>query len=666
MARRQLLGAARWALILSLLLPLTLAAPATVQAATTITFTGGEVLGKPTDTSITINIVPAATIEYYYEYGTAPGDYDWDTLPAVQAVGGQPHEIVIGGLTPNTRYYYRMRYHAPGDAADDWVTRNEHTFHTQRDAGETFVFAVISDSHAQMNTTHRTAMSNILADGPDFCIDLGDNFLAAGGLSNTTNPQPTVNQRYLAYRDPLYLGKIGPSVPLFMLPGNHEEEEGWNLDDMPYSIGVASIQARKAYYPTPIDDAFYSGCTDPLTRIDDATYGDQFRENYYAWEWGDALFVVIDPFEYTPTLTYTPAAGEGGDETSIIKDQWIWTLGAEQFNWLRETLENSDAAFKFMFSHNMVGGIPRAIIGVDAGYVRGGAEAAQYFEWGGKSANGTYAFNDYRDAAVFGTKPIHQLMVENNVSAYFHGHDHQYVYELRDGIVYQEVPSPSWDTSGFGGIYIEGEHDGYSTIEQLPSAGHLRITVGPEQATVEYVRSSTTGVSHTYTMTPRQYDSYELTVAANPEAGGVTAPAVGTHTYGVDDLVAITATPNPGYVFDEWSGDCTGSGPCSVLMDRDRAVTAHFSLEPTTSVLGDVNGDGNADSADALIILSADVGLDTSAFCPMNCGDVNEDGYVNSVDGLIVLSFNVGLPVSQPVGQPGCPISVTPPPGCVP
>ena len=42
-----------------------------VLAADVITFTGGELLGKPTDTSITINIVPDSNIEYYYEYGTS-------------------------------------------------------------------------------------------------------------------------------------------------------------------------------------------------------------------------------------------------------------------------------------------------------------------------------------------------------------------------------------------------------------------------------------------------------------------------------------------------------------------------------------------------------------------------------------------------------------------
>ena len=90
-------------------------------------------------------------------------------------------------------------------------------------------------------------------------------------------------------------------------------------------------------------------------------------------------------------------------------------------------------------------------------------------------------------------------MVENNVSAYFHGHDHQYVYETRDGIVYQEVSSPSMSGSGFSGIYTEGDHGDYQTIKILPNAGHLRVTVTPTLATVDYVKTSR-AVNYTYTI----------------------------------------------------------------------------------------------------------------------------------------------------------------------
>jgi uncharacterized repeat protein (TIGR02543 family) len=620
--------------------------------ATAISFTGEELLGKPTDTSINANIIPGATIECHYQYGTSPGSYTWQTSNAT-ATGGQPHEVVIGGLDPNTHYYYRMRYHLPGET--DWVERSEHSFWSQRAKGNTFVFTVTSDAHGNAG---QQAMTNILNDHPDFNVDLGDTFM----LDNKTS-QIAVDNAYLAFREPTYFDRIGHSVPIFLASGNHENEEGWNLDDTPFSIAVGSIQARKAYFPTPIEDGFYSGNTDPLAAIDEGAYGDEYREDYYAWEWGDALFVVIDPFQYTMNLPYSPIAGEGSDD-SVTGDQWSWTLGAQQFNWFKQIIQNSNAKYKFVFSHQMVGGIPRNASG-GAGYVRGGAEAAGYFEWGGKNADGTPGFASHRNAADFGTTPIHQLMVENGVSAYFHGHDHQYVFEKRDGIVYQEVPSPSMSGSGFSGIYTVGTYPDYETIAMYPNSGHLRVTVTPEQATVDYVRSNTTGVSYSYTILPNSSSTtYELTMAVEPAGSGTTNPEVGVHSYPEDSVVDITATPAPGYEFDHWSNACTGTGGCQVTMDADKTVTAHFTLVP--SLLGDVNGDGAVNSADASNVLSCDAGIDTSQFCPMNCGDVNDDGVVNSTDALIILSHDAGIDVPFPVGGVGCPSGVTPCPGCTP
>ena len=496
--------------------------------ATSISFTGEELLGCPTDSSITINIIPGSTIEYRYQYGTSPGSYT-GTTSTYTATGGEPHEVVISGLSANTKYYYRMQYHLPGET--DWVERDEHTFWTQRAEGSTFSFAVTSDIHANRNNYLSNAMTNIYNALPDFMFDIGDTFM----VDHTTS-QSAVDSKYLAFRDPLYFDRVGHSIPIFLASGNHEEEEGWNLDDT-FSIGVASIQARKAYYPTPVDGSFYSGNTDPLSDIDEATYGDELREDYYAWTWGDALFVVIDPFQYTMNLPYAPgSAGEGNDDPQD-GDQWSWTLGAQQFQWLRDTLEGSDAKYKFVLSHQMLGGITRSIVGVGAGYVRGGAEASQYFEWGGKNGDGSEGFSTHRDPGQFGTVPIHQLFVQNGVSAYFHGHDHQYVYEkTHDGVVYQEMPQTSVSGSGFGGIYTEGSYDTFDTIKKLSSPGHLLITVSPSEATVEYISSTsiTSTSTYTYTILPSTEDTTSPSVTIEQAAGQADPTSSSTIHYDVE------------------------------------------------------------------------------------------------------------------------------------
>jgi len=82
-------------------------------------------------------------------------------------------------------------------------------------------------------------------------------------------------------------------------------------------------------------------------------------------------------------------------------------------------------------------------------------------------------------------------------------------------------------------------------------------------------------------------------------------------------------------------------------------------------VLGDVNGDGAANSTDVIILLDADVGnANTARFCPMNCGDVNLDGQVNSTDALILLDYDAGMSVPYPVGMNRCPFWVQQPAAC--
>jgi hypothetical protein len=101
-------------------------------------------------------------------------------------------------------------------------------------------------------------------------------------------------------------------------------------------------------------------------------------------------------------------------------------------------------------------------------------------------------------------------------------------------------------------------------------------------------------------------------------------------------------------------------------MSAERSVTAYFTVISST-ILGDVNGDEEVNSTDALIILSGDVGLNIMQYCPINCGDVNADGVVNSTDALIILTYNVGITVPFPLGQTGaCPLNVTPCEGCNP
>jgi hypothetical protein len=443
-------------------------------------FTGPELLARPTETSVTVHLVADSALQAYFEYGTTLGG-PYAQTEAIAYAANEPIKAVIGGLQPNIQYYYRMQYSTNGGAS--WTARDEHSFHTQRTQGSTFAFTIITDSHMNGGggnvAQYQQTLTNASNDHPDFHFDLGDTFWMDGVADSAT-----ANQRYLNQRG--WMGAVSHSAAIFLATGNHENEEGWNFDDV-NSIALLSVNARKRYYPSPITDGFYSGNDDLLEAIAD----DHFREDYYAWQWGDALFVVIDPYHYTLDNPYAIAGGEVNDEGPGSADRWDWTLGQQQFNWFKQTLQNSTAKFKFVFAHHMLGGAED--------FVRGGAAYAHMFEWGGYNLDGTtWGFDARRPG--WGNVPIHQLMVANGVNAFFYGHDHLYAYQKRDGVVYQEVPSAGLTGSGLQNYY----QDSY-TLKLLPSPGHLRITVSPAQATVDFVQTSGGVVAYSYAILPASY-----------------------------------------------------------------------------------------------------------------------------------------------------------------
>jgi hypothetical protein len=626
-------------------------------------------LGRPEDTSITANIIPDQDVEFYIEYGTSTNTYTAQTI-TYAATANQDIELLIENLIANSRYYYRVVYRKSG--TPDWDHGAEHTFITQRVQGSSFTFTVTADSHlgqyggqtADELALWQLSLSNIASDHPDFHIDLGDTFPMDPSPLGTGMTDAEAKAAYL-YQRP-YLGAITDSIPYFQVLGNHENEEGWNFDDVfpapDQSLAIVGMNYRKLYYPNPVQDSFYTGNTDTSYGV---IGGDALQEDYYAWTWGDALFVVIDPYHYSMTWpSEGDAYGGEGQDGEVGGTRWDWTLGIQQYLWLKSTLENSHAKYKFVFSHQVTGG---ATV-----YGRGGISAAPYFEWGGENADGTWGFDEHRPAAEGWTLPIHQLMVANGVNIFFHGHDHIYSLEQLDGIYYVECAKPddagyAWEPYGYGvneNLYPDGLN--------IPNSGYLRVTVSPEEAEVEYVRSYLPGdgtngtVASTFTVPAIPPTTYELTTSVSPGEGGTIDPPAGVHPYDAGAEIVITATPAPGYTFDQWGGDCSGSGDCSVIMDGDRQVTAYFTVV-SSNILGDVNADSLVNSTDALIILSGDVGISILPYCPANCGDVNADGLVNSTDALILLSYDVHLPVPFPVGQEGaCPVSVTPCPGCIP
>ena len=468
-----------------------------------------EMLHRPTNTGIVVKAIFDSTVQVSVAYGTTSGTYPNHTpwqLVNTDTAGEAVAVINLTGLLPDTKYYYMLQYRKPGDTTH--INRPAHSFHTARIPGESFTFDIQADPHldaASDTALFHVCLQNQLDDDPDFMIDLGD-FLMTDKLKNAQNvvPQDTIPYRCKLLRS--YYEIVNHSVPLYNVLGNHEGEEGWYLNGTANNVAVWDTKYRKKYFMNPVPDSFYSGDTSHTAFVGQ-------REAYFSWTWGDALFIVLDPFWFT-----SPKPDS--------LDCWRWTIGKQQYDWLKTTLENSPSPYKFVFIHNLVG------CGGD-GEARGGIERASTYEWGGLNIDNTNGWATNRPGWY---EPIKDLLTEHRVTVLFHGHDHFFAKQNLDCLLYQEVPQPS--LPNFTHVN-QAVTFGYLNGVIIPCSGHLRVNVSPNGVTVDYVRALRTSqetvtlhnkdISETYFVNQNCYDSLQSS----------------SILYWKDNYNIVTVYPNP-------------------------------------------------------------------------------------------------------------------------
>lgn len=422
---------------------------------------GSILLGNATDKSVdlVIHLMSDAEARIQYWRGDS-GNFKSSSMFSLKA--GVPHQTKITGLAANSSYSYRLSYKKVGASKE--ALSPEYRVQTQRKSGSEFMFFVQGDSHPErvpkmhVPSLYEKTLLTAAAQKPDLFICLGDDF-SVDTLRERT--KQTIEGVYT--KQVPYLGLVGHSTPIYLVNGNHEQASKANLDGTPNSLGVLVQNARNRNFAQPAPDGFFTGNMEPVEHIG-------LLRNYFAWTWGDALFVTIDPYWHSATAVDNSAGKGPKDEGGGKRNRNLWdiTLGDAQYKWLTNTLTESKAKYKFVFAHHV------------NGTGRGGVENATLYEWGGKDPRGGELFKSKRPGWEL---PIHQLFVKTGVSIFFQGHDHIFCKQELDGVIYQSCPCPADPTNSL----ING--DAYRSGEKVPGAGLVRVIVGPDQAKVDYVRA---------------------------------------------------------------------------------------------------------------------------------------------------------------------------------
>ena len=409
------------------------------------------ILARPENHSVTFSVLAYHDAEGFFTYVTSPAVGTNRTATRLLKAG-VPTEFVVSALPADMKYI--CQFHFRRQDATQFTGSPEFSFHTARTPGGTFTFTLTADVHLDEHTSaevYQQSLANIRADAPDFHIDLGNLF-----MTDKHATRAEAARQYLAQR--FYLGQT--ASPLLLALGVHDGESSRYDDGAPDNLATWSNDIRKKYFPNPVPDTFYSG--DSISKSPGG-----LLENYFAWTWGDALFVVLDSYRYS-----LHSSGRNNDG-------WAWSLGREQYDWLAKTLTGSPAKYKFIFIHNLLAGDQAS---------RGGVEIARFNEWGGKNLDGTDGFAQHRPGWPL---PVHKLLLQNHVTAVFRAHDNFYARQELGGILYLMVPQPSFA----GNDRIRDlQTYGYKQGTFLGNSGHVRVTVSPANVKVEYVKATPTRI----------------------------------------------------------------------------------------------------------------------------------------------------------------------------
>jgi hypothetical protein len=176
---------------------------------------------------------------------------------------------------------------------------------------------------------------------------------------------------------------------------------------------------------------------------------------------------------------------------------------------------------------------------------------------------------------------------------------------------------------GTGSYTVQNVLPGTYSIadSSLPGANWTQISSSCDNLAVAVGQTATCVIADAFTR-PEKLLTVTISAGTGDGSGTITSgesiPAINCHVsasetciseFDLGQTVTLTATPDAGSTFTgTWSGACSGENPtCTLIMDSDKTVNAHFSLVATNS------GSGNGSGAPVIISVSGGSGSNSSS-----------------------------------------------------
>jgi subtilisin family serine protease len=210
-------------------------------------------------------------------------------------------ELVISNLSPDTRYYYRVKSINMTNSFCFQNSSFNSSFKTSSNQKTSFSFALIGDSNGnscgEIAGNFSYIIENLSSKEIDFVIITGDNIEAlSGGCTNHDSYWQTFHA---------IVSNLRKRISFISTPGDHE-----NL-----SNDVSARNSWKNYWILPINGNGTNG---------------EWNETSYYWRYANSLFISLNTLE---------------SENSH-------NISGNQYDWLTDTLNQSGYIHKFVFTHS--------------------------------------------------------------------------------------------------------------------------------------------------------------------------------------------------------------------------------------------------------------------------------------------------------------------------